>query len=151
MASEPTAKPNTYKTAPVHNCYPLRNHSSTTMASKPTAKPNKAAPVHNRYPLRNRSIFSALAVQKLIENTIYQQAHNIFAGAVIDPKTGKSLTYEQLSRNNDTKTIWEKAMTKELARLGQGLDGLTVGTGTIHYMSHSDIKDLPKHRTVTYA
>jgi hypothetical protein len=42
-------------------------------------------------------------------------------------------------------------MTKELARLGQGIEGLTVGTKTIHYMNHSEIKNIPKDRTVTYA
>jgi hypothetical protein len=123
------------------------------MASEPTAIPNtyQAGPVPHRYPLRNRSIFSAMAVQRLVDNTVYATAQDVFAGAVIDPTTGKSLTYDQLVRDDATKQIWEKAMTKELARLGQGLEGLTVGTDTIHYMNHAEINNIPKDRTITYA
>ena len=41
-------------------------------------------------------------------------------------------------------------MTKELGRLAQSLDG-TKGTDTIFFMSHDEIKRIPRNRTVTYA
>ena len=41
-------------------------------------------------------------------------------------------------------------MTKELGRLAQGFDG-TKGTETIFFMSHDEIKRIPRDRTVTYA
>jgi hypothetical protein len=71
------------------------------MASEPTAIPNtyKAGPVPHGYPLCNHSIFSAMAVQRLVDNTVFATAQEVFACAVIDPTTGKSLTYDQRVRD----------------------------------------------------
>ena len=41
-------------------------------------------------------------------------------------------------------------MCKELRRLAQGWDGSN-GTDTIFFMSHDEIKKIPRDRTVTYA
>jgi hypothetical protein len=50
-----------------------------------------------------------------------------------------------------TKKVWVSAMTKELARLAQGIDGITAGTNTVFYLTHDEIKKIPKDRTITYA
>ncbi len=42
-------------------------------------------------------------------------------------------------------------MNKELHRFAQGCPGVTKGTNTIVYLSHSDICKTPQDRTVTYA
>jgi hypothetical protein len=76
---------------------------------------------------------------------------NHYANAVVDPTTGKILSYDDLLKDPTTRDTWSNAMTKELARLAQGLDGITEGTNTIFYMSHDEIRNIPKDRTVTYA
>jgi hypothetical protein len=42
-------------------------------------------------------------------------------------------------------------MSKELHWLAQGCPGVTKGTNTIVYLSHSEICTIPQDRTVTYA
>jgi len=42
-------------------------------------------------------------------------------------------------------------MCKELGRLANGYKDETNGTGTLHYMTHEEIKNIPTDRTVTYA
>ena len=59
------------------------------------------------------------------------------------------MSYEQLAKDPLTKTVWTKAMTIELARLAQGMDGVE-GTNTVFYLSHEEIRNIPKDRTVTY-
>jgi hypothetical protein len=59
--------------------------------------------------------------------------------------------YDQLMKDPLTKAIWVRAMTTELARLAQGMDGITEGTNTVFYLSHEEIENIPKDRTVTYA
>ena len=61
------------------------------------------------------------------------------------------MSYDDLIRNPKTKDLWSGAMTKELARLSQGIDGLTEGTNTVFFLSPAAIKTIPADRTVTYA
>ena len=61
------------------------------------------------------------------------------------------MKYEELSKHPKTKDVWSKAMTKELGRLAQGIDGVTEGTDTVHYMTPEDIRQITAGRTVTYA
>jgi hypothetical protein len=42
-------------------------------------------------------------------------------------------------------------MSKELHRLAQGKEGVTVGTNTIFYLTHDEIRGILKDRTVMYA
>ena len=42
-------------------------------------------------------------------------------------------------------------MSKELHCLAQGKEGITVGTNTISYLTHAEIRRIPKDCTVTYA
>jgi hypothetical protein len=99
--------------------------------------------------LRNPSLFSGAAVDKLIANSMTPPAYHM--NAVIDPVSGKPLRYEDLIRNPKTKALWSHAMTKELARLSQGLKDVTEGTNTVFYLTHEEIKNIPVDRTVTYS
>jgi hypothetical protein len=97
--------------------------------------------------LQNQSHFSGAAVQSLIDAEHIQH----YANAVIDPTTRRVLSYEDLIKDPKTRDLWSNAMTKELARLAQGLDELTEGTSTVFYMSHEEINNIPKDHTITYA
>ena len=69
-----------------------------------------------------------------------------FAGAILDPDTGKQLEYRDLIKHNAYQTTWTKSFTKELAQLAQGLKNIQ-GTNTIFFITH---KDVLKNKTVTY-
>jgi hypothetical protein len=70
---------------------------------------------------------------------------------VVHPVTKETITkYEKLANDPLMQDVWTKAMCKELGRLAQGWDG-NAGTDTIFFMSHNEIKNIPKDRTVTYA
>ena len=63
---------------------------------------------------------------------------------VTHPVTGKSITnYKKLLTDPLLKTTWEEAMCKELGRLAQGYKK-TEGTNTIHFMTHEQIRNIPK-------
>jgi hypothetical protein len=84
-----------------------------------------------------------------------QQTYNVpnehFANAVVHPVTKETITkYEKVANDPVTRDVWTKAFCKELGRLAQGYGG-TIGTETIFFMSHKEIKAIPKDRTVTYA
>ena len=49
------------------------------------------------------------------------------------------------------KKFWVPAMSKELHRLAQGKEGVTIGTNTIFFLSHDKIRRILKDRVVTYA
>ena len=73
------------------------------------------------------------------------------ANGVVHPITKETITkYEKLENDPITQEVWTKAMTKELGRLAQGCDS-TKGTETIFFMSHDEIKCIPRDQTVTYA
>ena len=73
------------------------------------------------------------------------------ANGVVHPITKETITkYEKLANDPVTQEVWTKAMAKELGRSAQGFDG-TKGTETIFFMSHDEIKRIPRDPTVTYA
>jgi hypothetical protein len=125
------------------------------VAAQPTHSPTKRfqpRPPTHRYSTHNRSLFAASAVPKLLrreaQHSLQQQAN-----AVLHPTTGKAMSYKQLMKDPLTKAMWIRAMTTELARLArlaQGMDGITEGTDTIFYFSHDEIKNIPTDQTVTY-
>ena len=73
---------------------------------------------------------------------------DLFAGAIIDSDTGKSLEYRDLIKHDKYRDIWEKSYANELGRLAQGIRDIP-GTNTIIFIRRSDI---PKDRLkdVTY-
>jgi hypothetical protein len=71
---------------------------------------------------------------------------------VIHPVTKETIAkYTKLMNNPVLSPLWVPAMSKEFHRLGQGKEGTTVGTNTIFFLSHDEIRRIPKDRTVTYA
>jgi hypothetical protein len=82
--------------------------------------------------------------------TVDAQLEHICNG-VVHPVTKETVTkYKKLANDPLLQTVWTKAMCKELGRLAQGWDGSN-GTDTIFFMSHDEIKKIPRDRTVTYA
>eukprot|EP00804_Cyclotella_cryptica_P022237 CCRYP_017934-RA/>CCRYP_017934-RA protein AED:0.24 eAED:0.19 QI:0/0/0/1/1/1/2/0/738 len=70
---------------------------------------------------------------------------------VVHPITKETITkYEKLANDPTLQDVWTKAMCNELGRLAQGWDGKQ-GTDTIFFMTHDEIKRIPRDRTVTYA
>jgi hypothetical protein len=71
---------------------------------------------------------------------------------VVHPVTKETITkYPKLMNDSLLKNVWVPAMSKELHRLAQGKDGVTNGTNTIFFLSHNNIRCIPKDRVVTYA
>jgi hypothetical protein len=70
---------------------------------------------------------------------------------VVNPITKETITqYKKLQHDPDLQKIWIPAMSKEIHRLAQGKAGITTGTDTIFFLSHSELKTIPSNRTVTY-
>jgi hypothetical protein len=61
------------------------------------------------------------------------------------------MQYNKLQHDSDLKNIWIPAMSKEIHRLAQCKAGITMGTETIFFLSHNEIRKIPSDRTVTYA
>ncbi len=59
--------------------------------------------------------------------------------------------YRKLQHDPALKDLWVPAMSKELYRLAQGKSSVTKATNTIFFLSHSQIRAIPKDGTVTYA
>jgi hypothetical protein len=74
------------------------------------------------------------------------------ANPVVHPITGEHITsYEKLAKDPVTRDVWTTAFGKELGGLAQG-DNKTgaAGTDTVFFMTHDEIQNIPKDRTVTY-
>jgi len=71
---------------------------------------------------------------------------NMFAGAIIDEETGRSLEYRQLIQIEKYKKVWYKAYANELGRLTKGIRDIP-GTDTIRFIRK---EDLPAGAKVTY-
>ncbi len=59
--------------------------------------------------------------------------------------------YTKLMNDPALKDLWVPAMSKELHCLAQGKEGVTVGTNMIFYLTHTEIRCIPKDQTVMYA
>lgn len=70
-----------------------------------------------------------------------------FANAVVDPNTGVSMEYKQLSQQPATKSLWTTSFANELGRLAQGVANRHEGTDTIFFIPHAKV---PAGRKVTY-
>lgn len=74
------------------------------------------------------------------------------ANPVVHPVTGVTIDkYETLARDPVMQEVWTTAFGKELGGLAQGDDKTgAAGTNTVFFMDHSEIKQIPSDRTVTY-
>ena len=70
-----------------------------------------------------------------------------FCNAIIDPVTGKSLEFQHLKRDPNTRGIWNNSFANEFGRLVNGVGGRIKGTKTITFILKSMV---PKWRKVTY-
>jgi hypothetical protein len=98
----------------------------------------------------------AYTIPKNLIVTTDRFQHNIniedVCNGVVHPITKETITkYTKLMDNPALKALWVPAMSKELHRLAQGKEGVTVSTNTIFYLTHDEIRRIPKDRTVTYA
>ena len=68
------------------------------------------------------------AVKWLLQKEIHHVDKTIqqswFAGAIVDPTTGKQMEYKDLINNKQYTQVWTKSFTKELAQLAQGLKNI---------------------------
>ena len=72
--------------------------------------------------------------------------NEVFAGAIIDNKTGKSLKFHHLIKMDKYRDIWMKSFANELGRLAQGIRYVP-GINTIVFIPHAEV---PFGTTVTY-
>jgi hypothetical protein len=95
-------------------------------------------------------------ILKNLTTSMNRFQHNItieqVCNGVIHPITKETITkYTKIIDGPALKDLWVPAMSKELHPLAQGKEGVTVDTNTIFYLTHDEIRCIPKDRTVTYA
>ena len=74
-----------------------------------------------------------------------------FCGGVTHPTTGETIThYKKLLKIPELKETWEEARCTELGKTSEGY-GDEKGTGTVKFLTHNEIRAIPKDRTITYA
>ena len=120
--------------------------------SAPPYEPQKQ-PIPRRSPrlaLSTPQQYSNAATAALTQPPDMHTTH--FCAPVIHPVTGASINkYATLMRDNGLRDIWQRAFGKEFGNLAQGDDLTgTPGTNTIYVLSHEEIKNIPRDRTVTY-
>ena len=76
--------------------------------------------------------------------------------SVINPITKETLTnYKKVIACPELREVWMKAMCKELGNIAQGYsDGENInekGTNTVRFLTHEEIRAIPKDRKITYA
>ena len=86
----------------------------------------------------------------------YQVNLEEYCNGVVHPITKETLTnYKKVIQCPELRDVWMKAMCKELGNIAQGYsDGEKInekGTNTVRFLTHEEIKAIPKDRTVTYA
>ena len=70
---------------------------------------------------------------------------------IVHPVTSETITkYQKLIDDPLSQDEWSEAMCKELGRLAQGYIDIT-GTNTIRFLTHEEIRCIPRDRTVKYA
>ena len=126
-------------------------------SSEPTSRTNRflPQPATHECPTRERktaiqtkSLFAGAAIEHWFD---LQDVCEKCACMVLDPITGKPQNCENLCENPTTRKLWGGAMSKELGRLSQGIDGITKGTDCLFFMTHEQIMNVPKDRTVAHA
>jgi hypothetical protein len=91
-----------------------------------------------------------------LNNSSNRFQHNInieeVCNSVIHPATKETITkYTKLMDDPALKGLWVPAISKELHCHVQRKEGVTAGTNTIFYLTHDEIRCIPKDCTVTYA
>ena len=68
---------------------------------------------------------------------------------VLDPDTGKSLSYRQLRQHPKLGPAWDVSSANEFGRLAQGIGGRVKGTNTIFFIPKSEVP-LDRRKDVSY-
>ena len=125
-------------------------------ASEPTSRTKCFLPqaATHRHPTRtknvtaqNQSSFAGAAIKHWFE---LQDACEKHACVVLDPIAGKPQNCKNSHKNPTARKSWGGAMSKELASFSQETDGVTKGIDCLFFMTHEQIMDMPKDRTVTH-
>ena len=84
-------------------------------------------------------------------NTAIKLEH--LCAPVVHPVSGETISkYQTLARDPVTKETWMTAWGKEWGNLAQSDEKTnTAGTDSLFVMTHKEIRDISKDRTVTYA
>ncbi len=72
---------------------------------------------------------------------------------MVHPTTGEAISsYKRLMHDLATAEIWQRAFGKDFGGMAQGNEKTgQKGTNSIFVMTHSEIANIPKNQTVTYA
>ena len=74
-----------------------------------------------------------------------------YCAGVVHPETKETITsYKKLANDPLLRKTWMKAMCKELGNIAQGY-GKEKGTNTVRFLTHAEIRAIPKDRKITYA
>ena len=74
-----------------------------------------------------------------------------YCAGVVHPETKETITsYKKLANDPLLRKTWMKAMCKELGNIAQGY-GESKGTNTVRFLTHAEIRAIPKDRKITYA
>ena len=100
----------------------------------------------------DRHIPTDMLKQCITEDKITECEHlEQVCNGVVNPVTGVTITkYKTLSNNPATKKDWKHGMCNELGRILQGY-GDVKGTNTVCFLTHDQIRIIPKDRVVTYS
>jgi hypothetical protein len=95
-------------------------------------------------------------IPKNFNNSTDRFQHNVnieeVCNGIVHPITKETITkYTKLMDGPALKDLWVPVMSKKLHHLAQGKEGVTVGTNTIFYLTHAEIRCILKDQTVTYA
>jgi hypothetical protein len=114
-------------------CQPVPTHRYPT---RPQTRTNQTLPRANHVATITGPLF-------LLPTSLSQHVGN----SVLDPITGQSLEYRQLSQG-PTKDKWIHGFANEIGRLAQGIGTrMPTGTDTIHFIKREQV---PSDRKVTY-
>jgi hypothetical protein len=96
------------------------------------------------------------AIPKKLNNSPNRFQHNInieeVCNGVVHPITKETITkYTKLMDDPALKDLWLPVMSKELHCLAQGKEVVAVVTNKNFYLTHNEIRRIPKDCTVTYA
>jgi hypothetical protein len=129
--------------------------------STPTtdSTPTKIHLISSRYPsgISRQAIHHVMQLEAKAQATTLQWTGprvdiEDYCFGVVHPITKKTITqYRKLQHDPALGPTWVNSMSKELHRLAEGKPGITKGTNTIFFLDHSQICNIPKDRTITYA
>jgi hypothetical protein len=153
--------PDSTTATPVHNTAPTPAPTTEPIVQPSTQLPPRRSP---RIALQSPRLYTNAALTTLayhaFNSTSSRATDGIqttcdlseFCAPVIHPTTGETITkYKLLQKDPLLRQLWERAFGKEFGNLAQGDNATnTPGTNSIVVLTHDQIQNIPKDRTVTY-